>query len=200
MSSSSDNTINIIVPSSPIPAAYHKILASVPSLIAEHAPDLIIHIGLDVDSEPGVFKLERSAAKEGYHDIPDIERRVLTRAENKKLFGKAPESLITSLDIDTVEQEWKVGCLSFSLPTINSGTKGKGKKNAKQMVDVRLSDDVGTYVCGLNYYVSLLEMQKLTGKREVVFLHVPRLEGDEEIGIGVRVVEELVKELVAVTE
>lgn len=156
-------------------------------------------MGLDVESGPGVFKVERSARKEGYHDIPDIVRKVFTRAENKKAFGKALTSLGTTIDIDAVAEAWQAACSSLSLP-IASGVKlkGKGKTEGKQPIDVRMSDDVGTYVCGFQYYVSMLEMQKQTGKRNAVFFHVPKLERKEEVEVGVRVAEELIRALVGV--
>jgi pyroglutamyl-peptidase len=68
----------------------------------------------------------------------------------------------------------------------------------KQLVEVELSDDVGTYVCGFECYLSLLEMQKRRGKKDVVFLHVPDLQSKEEIGVGARVVEELIRTLAGV--
>lgn len=160
-------------------------------------------MGLDVDSGPGVFKVERSAPKEGYHDIPDIERRVFTRAENKKTFGKAPAALVTTLDIDTAVDVWQDSCSALSLPKAQSSSavvKSRGKGKEKQMVEVQLSDDVGTYVCGFNYYISLLEMQRKCGKRDVVFFHVPKLDGEEELQVGVRITEELIKALVGVLE
>ncbi|KAF2848331.1 peptidase C15, pyroglutamyl peptidase I-like protein [Plenodomus tracheiphilus IPT5] len=191
--------VNIIVPNGPLPAAYHKIHAQIPALIAEHNPDLVLNIGVDVDSAPGVFKLEKSAKREGYHDIPDIDRRVFTRAENKKIFGKAAPSLHTSLDIETVVARWRGARFFLRLSdAANEAPKGKGKSNQGTPVDVQLSDDVGNYVCGFNYYVSMLEMQKLYGTRAVVFLHVPYLTSVEEITIGVQVVEELLKALVSV--
>ena len=89
----------------------------------------------------------------GYHDIPDVERKVLTRAENKKLFGKGPASLVTTLDLDTAVEA---------------------------------------------YYISMSEMQKKTGKQNVVFLHVPKLDSEEELQVSVRVTEELIKALIGV--
>lgn len=198
-SSLADHSISIIVPPEPTPAAYHKIHAQVSELIEQHAPDLIVHMGLDVDSGSGVFKVERSAPKEGYHDVPDIDRKVFTRAENKKTFGKAPASLVTTLDIDAAAEMWRSACSGCILPSSgNAKSKGKGKNDGRQMVDVRLSDDVGTYVCGFQYFVSMLEMQKRTQKRNVVFLHVPRLESEKEVKVGVRVAEEVIKALVGV--
>jgi pyroglutamyl-peptidase len=192
-------SIDIVVPSDATPAAYHRILAQTTQLIEQHAPNLIVHIGLDVDSDPGVFKIERSAPKEGYHDIPDIDRKVFTRAENKKLFAKAPASLVTTLDIDSAADIWQAACSSMTLPTAVavSKSKPKGKGANKQQVDVRLSDDVGTYVCGLQYYSSMLHTQRKTGRSDVVFLHVPKLEGEQAIDVGISVAEELIKALVA---
>jgi pyroglutamyl-peptidase len=193
-------TIDIIVPEDATPAAYHKILAQTTHLIEQHAPNFVVHMGLDVDSGPGVFKIERSALKEGYHDIPDIDRKVFTRAENKKIFAKSPASLVTTLDIDAAAATWQAGCSSFQLPKASefSKAKDKGKNESKQAVDVRLSDDVGTYVCGFQYYVSMLETQKRSGRRDVIFFHVPRLEGEPQVKVGVKVTEELIKALVGV--
>lgn len=198
-SSLPDYNISIVVPPEPTPAAYHKILTQISELIEQHAPDLIVHIGLDVDSGPGVFKLERSAPKEGYHDIPDIDRKVFTRAENKKTFGKAPASLVTTLNIDSAAEAWKIACSGLTLLKGGaSKVKGKSKNDGSQMVDLRLSDDVGTYVCGFQYYVSMLATQKRTEGRNTVFLHVPKLETEKEVKVGVKVAEELIMALVGV--
>jgi pyroglutamyl-peptidase len=190
--------IKIIIPAEPTPAAYHKIFTQTPQLIDEHAPDVIVHMGLDVNTGPGVFKLERSAPREGYHDIPDIDRKVFTRAENKKTFGKAPASLITTLKIEAAAEAWQHACsaVMLSSPTGDSKVKGKGKTANVQPVHTQVSDDVGTYVCGFQYYVCMLETQKRTGERNVVFFHVPKLEGKEQVDVGVRVAEELIKVLV----
>lgn len=192
--------IRVIVPAGSTPAAYHKILAQTSQLIEQHTPAVIVHMGLDVESSAGVFKVERSALKEGYHDIPDIDRKVFTRAENKKTFGKAPASLVTSLDIDTAVEAWVAACSSLVMPKGLGASKAKhkGKNDSKQPIEVRMSDDVGTYVCGFQYYSSMLQTEKMTGRRDVVFLHLPRLESTEELEIGKRVAEELVKALVDV--
>ncbi|KAF9728771.1 hypothetical protein PMIN01_13151 [Paraphaeosphaeria minitans] len=67
------------------------------SLIAKHEPHIVLHMGLAVDRD--YYAVEQSAPKEGYYDVSDSDRKVITRAENKKLFGKAPSSLATSLDL-----------------------------------------------------------------------------------------------------
>lgn len=72
--------------------------------------------------------------------------------------------------------------------------------------EVRWSDDVGTYLCGFIYYAGLVEKGRMTaaesrpsarvGKKDTVFMHVPLLQSEEEIGVGVNVTIELVHALV----
>ncbi|KAF2439497.1 peptidase C15, pyroglutamyl peptidase I-like protein [Karstenula rhodostoma CBS 690.94] len=198
LSSTNNTPISLIIPNAPIPAAYHKLLAESSSLIAKHEPHVVLHMGLAVDRD--YFAIEQSALKEGYHDIPDVDRRVITRVENKKLFGKAPASLATSLDLESVVAAWQTACAGLGFPLRGEGSskgRGNGKsRQEKRKVDVRLSDDVGTYVCGLIYFSSLVEMQKRTGTRDVVFFHVPQLTGSGEVDVGIEATKELVVALV----
>jgi len=153
-------------------------------------------MGLAVERE--YFAVEQSAARDGYHEVPDVERRVFTRAENKKEFGKSTEVLSCGLDLESVVDEWRERCSGMVLGGSGSGKgkrKGKGKGKEGKSVDVRLSDDVGNYVCGFIYYVSLKEMLGRKGKKDVVFLHVPLLK-EQEVGVAVEVVGELVRALV----
>ncbi|ORY14011.1 hypothetical protein BCR34DRAFT_623511 [Clohesyomyces aquaticus] len=204
LSSSLPPNTTLIIPPTPLPAAYHKILASTPQLIRTHNPDIVLHIGLANDRD--YFAVETSAQKEGYHDIPDVDRKVFTRAENKKVFGKAAGELKSTLDLEAAVGIWKDRVRDFRLVGKDDnggvyGVRGKGKgKGAAQgrLVNVRLSDDVGNFVCGFVFYLGLLEMQRSKGRGDAVFLHVPMLEGDEEIGVGVKVVQELIKALVEV--
>lgn len=193
-------SIQIIVPPDPMPAAYHRIMEQVTTLIELHTPDIVIQMGLDVDSGPGIFKVERSAPREGYHDIPDIRRQVFTRAENKKAFARSPVSLSTTLNVDAAEKIWQVNCASITLGKAHKASSNakKGRSSGIQNVLVQLSDDVGTYVCGFCYYVALLHMQSHTGKRHTVFLHVPPLETEADILAGVKVAQEVIRALVQV--
>ena len=217
-----NTTAQVIVPGTAIPAKYHEILDLTTKLIEEHKPDIVLHMGLAHGR--GYFAVEKGAERDGYHEVPDEGRRVLTRAENKKVFAKEGARLDSTLDLGAVVVGWQdetrgiVLSLQGAAPGARPGAvdekikeKGKGKQKMKgaadssfkgtassSQVDVRLSDDVGNYVCGFQYYVSLLEMQKRTGRRDTVFLHVPYLESLEEIQIGVRVTEGLIRALVGV--
>ncbi|KAF1996951.1 peptidase C15, pyroglutamyl peptidase I-like protein, partial [Amniculicola lignicola CBS 123094] len=167
------NSISLIVPDDPLPVTYHQVLTLVPALIEQHDPDIIVHIGLN--KELKWFAAEVSAERNGYHEIPDEEKKVFTRAENRKIWGKAADNLASTLGLEQTEMGWKEG---------------------KKEVDVRLTDDVGNYLCGFVYYDSMLEMQKKKRNRDVLFLHVPMLEREEEFGAGVTVTEELIKAVV----
>lgn len=218
----STTTAQLIVAGTAIPAKYHEILALTAQLIDEHKPDIVLHMGLAHGRT--YFAVERGAHREGYHEVPDEGRRVFTRAENKKTFAKEAARIDSTLDLEAAVAGWQEETRGLALslqgaaPGARPGAadektkeKGRGKQKMKaaaessfkgktggSQVDVRLSDDVGNYVCGFQYYVSLLEMQKRTGRRDTVFLHVPYLESLEEIQIGVRVTEGLIRALVGV--
>ena len=176
------------------------------------------------------FAVEKGARREGYHEIPDMARRVFTRAENKKVFGKEKERLESGLDLETAVEAWESDVRGVFLRVqgnnasneakekpLEGKEKNKGKqkqkekahananagrseKTAAQQVDVRLSDDVGNYVCGFMYYISLVEMQRAVGRTDTVFFHIPYLEGEEDIQVGVRVTEGLIRALMSVRE
>ncbi|KAF2707905.1 peptidase C15, pyroglutamyl peptidase I-like protein [Pleomassaria siparia CBS 279.74] len=222
LTTSSGITVQLILPDAPIPARYHDILTTTSALIKEHSPDMVIHLGLAHGRT--WFAVEQGAQREGYHEIVDMGRRVFTRAENKKIFGKESARLDSTLDLESAVEIWQDGVKGVVMPSPksaptgseatsnNSKVKTKGKQKQKeaqtqkisgnskggQQVDVRLSDDVGNYVCGFMYYISLLEMQKSSGRRDTVFFHVPYMESEEEIRVGVRVAEELIRALVGV--
>jgi pyroglutamyl-peptidase len=194
--------ISVIVPAEPTPAAYHKIADQAHSLIEQHRPDMVLHLGLNADNAPGMFKVERSASKEGYHSIPDAERKVISEAENKQLFGKLPDSLVTTMDLKAAADVCQDACGWLGLPKIAAPAMPKGKNTCniaeRPRVDIRMSDDMDTYVSGFQYYMSMLGMEKMTGRRDVAFLQLPKLDSDAEIRVGVRVVEEMIEALVGV--
>ena len=137
-------------------------------------------MGLAADRD--YFAIEKGAERDGYHEIPDEKRKVFTRAETKKVWGKSPARLDTTLDVEDILQKWKE-----SVAANNIKTKGKEKMNT---VDIRTSDDVGNYVCGFVYYASLEWFWRKygpQGERRVLFFHVPKMEGIVEQGRDVTV-------------
>ncbi|KAH8647174.1 hypothetical protein BX600DRAFT_518457 [Xylariales sp. PMI_506] len=187
--------IEIIAHPEPLKAAYHSLLQISPQLIQRYNPDIVLHIGLAVERD--YFAVEQTAQRDGYHQYPDVERKVITKSEVHTIWGKkSAESLKTSLDLERAVDIWKRNLKSRA----GGATKtGKGHKGAKKgdITDVRLSDDVGTYVCGLVYYTSLAEMSKRNdGARNVVFLHVPPLSGDVQLETGTEAVLSLILALV----
>lgn len=126
--------------------------------------------------ERSYFAIEKGAEREGYHQYPDVSRKVFTKVETKKAWGKSPPRLDSNLDFEDVLGKWKRGV-------------GKG-------VDVRLSDDVGSYVCGFVYYTSLEHYWKREdANKAVVFMHVPPLNGEKDIEKGKGVVVSLIQSL-----
>ena len=122
--------IQLIVSNDPMPPAYHDIKDQVAALLETHTADLVVHMGLDVGSGRGIFKVERSAPREGYHEFPDIRRKVFTRIENKTTFAKSPAALSTTLDIDAAAEVWSAGCASITLAT-QRGSQQNAKKGKK---------------------------------------------------------------------
>ncbi|TVY91734.1 Pyroglutamyl-peptidase [Lachnellula willkommii] len=166
-------TIRLIPHPSPLNTAYHSILTTISALLAQHKPDIVLHIGLAADRS--YFAIEKSARRDGYQQYPDIARRVFTKAESKKVWGKSPERLETGLGFEDVVVRWK---------------EGAGEE------DVRGGDDVGSYVCGFVYYLSLEMFWKRGGgggEGKVLFLHVPYLKGAEELERGKEVTVSLIK-------
>ena len=189
--------VRLVVPPEALRSAYHALLDAVPQLLRAHRPDVALHIGRAADQ--AYFSLERSAPRDGYHQVPDVDRRVFTKAETKACWGRAPAALATALDLDAVLAAWRrhLGATKGS-----AGKKGKPSlpQQGAAPPDVRVTDDVGTFVCGFAYYASLAEMAKREdgAARRAVFLHVPPLETEAEMEMGREVVVALVKALAEV--
>jgi pyroglutamyl-peptidase len=157
--------LRIVTPNKPLKVIYQEIASTIPKLVEQHHPDIAILMGLA--AERNYFAVEKSAFRDGYHQIPDEDRKVVTKAESKKLWGRSPESLETSLDIDDLVSRWKM--------------------KVKSCADVRASDDVGIYACGFAYYHTLERCRKEHRAQNVLFFHVPPLKTEKEVENGVKV-------------
>jgi hypothetical protein len=144
------------------------------------------------------FAVEKGAFRDGYHQYPDVDGQTLPKTEGQKLWGKkSADRLDTSLDLEAAVNAWKRNLKAGSGK--KSKTKGKKGLGEADVADVRLSDDVGDYVCGLVYYTALAEMAK-RGSLNAVFLHVPPCPGDADVEKGKEVVIALIMALVEVVQ
>ncbi|KAI5468146.1 hypothetical protein BGZ63DRAFT_43921 [Mariannaea sp. PMI_226] len=184
--------IEIIAHPEPLRAAYHSLLKVSPQLIHQHDPDIVLHIGLAVERD--YFAVERGACRDGYHQYPDVDRQVISKSERQKIWGKnSAERLDTSMDLERVAELWTLNFKQMSRSNKVKDRKGHQKSCDMDSAKLKLSDDVGDYVCGLVYYTSLTELAKRgEGRRNAVFLHVPPLSGEAEIEKGKAVVEALI--------
>ena len=156
--------VRIVTPDEPLKVAYHDVASVVPKLLEQYKPHVVILVGLAADRN--YFAVEKGADRDGYHQIPDEERKVFTKADaKKKPRGKSPNRLDSSIDLDDVLTRWK---------------------RLKKSADLRVSDDVGNYVCGYTYYLSLEKFWKSADSRPVVFCHVPPLPSKKDVEEGVR--------------
>ncbi|KAK8066692.1 hypothetical protein PG997_013439 [Apiospora hydei] len=199
-------SLEIVAHPVPLPSSYHGLLHTIPALMRDNidAVDLVLLIGVAVGQE--YYSVEQSARRDGYHEVPDLDRRTLANGEGVKIWGcKSSERLATSVDLAVVVEAWHE-----ELARVHYG-QGKKSKNADEagrpkhrlLPEVRRTDDVGSYVCGLVYYATLAELVRITeetpGKMNVegkaVSLHVPLLIGKEQLEIGYGVVMALIKAL-----
>lgn len=63
-------------------ASYAFLTSIVPTLPAEHRPDLVLHLGLD--AEQGYFSIGKSAGRDGHYGVPDMEGKVVSKRQVKE--------------------------------------------------------------------------------------------------------------------
>ncbi len=124
----------------------------------------MLHIGLAVERD--YFTIEEGADREGYNQYPDVDRKVFNKTEIKKVWGKSPSRLTTLYDLEVVLEKWHA--------------------RSKKGFDLRISDDIGSFVCGFVYYTSLERQRKGEGS-STVFMHVPPLPEKCDIEKGLEV-------------
>ena len=184
--------VRIAIHPESLKAAYHSLYEIVPKLVQSYQPDVVLHVGLAVERD--YFAIERSAGRDGYQQNLDMDKKVFTKAESRTSWGKkSADRLETALDLDAVLEAWRDQLRS----TIKENSK-KGKGNGPT-ADVRLSDDVGKYVCGFIYYATLAELARRSDcKGTALFFHVPPLETEMELENGKKVLEALIGALASV--
>ncbi|KAF2020143.1 peptidase C15, pyroglutamyl peptidase I-like protein [Aaosphaeria arxii CBS 175.79] len=224
-----------------LPASYTRLQALLPACIERTDPDIIVLLGLDETSPPGVFKIEIGADRDGYHQILDSHREVFTKRDGKRVFGgggavaKGEERLETRFDVDGVVETCMNDVWGLEVPSSSSSSSSSASGNSepkptttsnknskksskaskpaaqtrtastatitKHPISIQRSDDPGTFVCGFAYYLTMFELtHKRSRKPDVVFLHLPWLEGKEQIGVGVAVVRKILAALAGAWE
>lgn len=167
---------------------------------------------MGLDATRKIFAIERSAAREGYHEALDVDGKVFSKARSRELWGKEAERLVCALDLDKVGEKWverfrrgekmvKSSRVGRGKAAAGGGASGASGADATDGLDLRVTDNVGTYICGFVYFLSLVEMGKREagrGKRDVLFCHVPWMEKSEDIEKGVRIVLALIEAMVDV--
>lgn len=178
--------IGLLVPCEPLKVSYHASSTLVPQLLQEVQPDLVLHLGLA--SRRAYYGLERSASRTGLRH-PDVDGEVWTGQEGEEIWPQNafPDRLETGLNYDTICRTWLDA--------------------ARELGDVRSSDDVGVYLCGFTYYTSLSHYwatSRTTGSGSdvqdkigpVLFLHVPPCDTQEKMQKGrditIRLIESMV--------
>lgn len=139
----------------------------------------MLHLGLA--DRRAHFALERRSSSGPYARVPDVDGRTLGPDEAARLFGGLPAELRPSFDCADVWRRWR--------DNVRDGT-----------VDVRPSDDPGTYLCAFVYYLSMAWFYRRGEERPVAFCHVPNLLSEEEIKTGIEVVVGLIYALVTSRE
>ncbi|RYP23165.1 hypothetical protein DL765_001250 [Monosporascus sp. GIB2] len=221
------NNIEVTVHPEAIRVAYHPVFELVPQLYAQDDYDIVLHTGVAAGRD--YFAVEQSSsqsrlAKYGYQNIPDVDDKVFTVAEQEAAWADQPLSLETDLDLIRVVELWQNRTSHIAFPPFDdddtqdlgtAATEAWRSARAGGPVEVKVendfdyasapenpvtddvwwSDEVGFYLCGFIYYTGLVEKSK-TGARDVVFMHVPYLETEDQYAMGVEVTIELITSLV----
>lgn len=154
------------------------------------------------------FAVEQTSRKDGYQWARDVDNQVFTVEEQNAIWGQEELVLTTDLDLRSVVANWQNGTSSINWPVdmneVGESAAPRRPVDVKMVEDVmdtddvRWSDEIGNYLCGFIYYTDLVEMKKhgKNKKRDVAFMHVPSLNTEEELQMGVDVAVELVKAMV----
>jgi pyrrolidone-carboxylate peptidase len=167
------------------------------------------------------FAVEQTSSKNGYEFTRDVDGQVFTVDEQTAAWGNESTPLSTDLDLPAVVKGWQDHTSAIKWPIeLNSADPVNRvqpqavevklldsvmdsqvvppKKDDPSPQDVRWSDEVGSFLCGFIYYTDLVEMGRngKNKKRDVAFMHVPSLDTEDQLKMGVEVTLALVQSLV----
>lgn len=165
------------------------------------------------------FAIENTASKGEFQYAPDIDGKVFTVQEQERAWSDQPTTAKTDIDLASVIAEWQTRTAGTKWPPgVGSLMDARGNSMANRTVEVKMfekvlepleeelsvqdgvkwTDHVGYYLCGFIYYTGMAEMKK-NGKnkrRDTAFMHVPSLDTEESLAVGVDVTVELIQSLV----
>ncbi|KPI35445.1 uncharacterized protein AB675_11678 [Cyphellophora attinorum] len=219
-------TIHLLLHPSPIRVSYTTVSSLIPTLLQQHNPDYIFHIG--VAGGRTNYTLETVGHRDSYK-IRDVDERDGWKAgEHAWKKEGVPEKLHVGWDEEDVVERWasevrsreeELGFDDVPKEESNGLTVerfGDWFKNVERTEKKRafsrcqLSVDAGRFLCEFTLFESLVqrwaELQKadkdsraLSRERlgKVAFLHVPGPYDEEAIERGARVAEAAIRSLVA---
>jgi len=123
-----------------------------------------LHIGLAAIRN--YFALERQSFRDCFEGA-DVDGKEPPLEECQKLFAHCPPILKPTFECEDIWRRWRRNLVDDS-------------------IDVRCSDDPGSYLCGFVYYLSMSWFWNMKDEEErpVMFLHVPDLPTEQEIESG----------------
>ncbi|RYP49450.1 hypothetical protein DL768_004860 [Monosporascus sp. mg162] len=220
------NNIEVTIHPEAVRVAYHPVFDLVPQLYAEDDYDIVLHTGLDAGRDYFAVEQSSSQSRLagfGYQTARDVDGEVFTVAEQEAAWADQPLSLETDLDLVRVVELWQNKTSDIAFLPLDDDTQDPGTvvpeswRSARAggpvevklendfdfasaledptTDDVRWSDAVGFYLCGFIYYTGLVEKGR-TGARDVVFMHVPYMNTEDQYATGVEVTIELINSLV----
>ena len=144
------------------------------------------------------YIIERQGHRDGYDlnletgkRILDVDDKTLRECEEEmglaegEYWRGCPEVLRTTLDVDDILER-------MHHPGPNETSQ------LPEGITVKTSDDAGNYLCDFIYYSSLSHFWRGdSGKRSVIFLHVPPESEEEVLEKGRKVTEVLIRAIVA---
>ena len=212
-------TIRLLVHPSPIRVSYATVASLIPTLLQQHNPDYIFHIG--VAGGRSTYTLETIGHRDNYK-IKDVDDRDgWKEGEFEWKRDSVPARLHVGWDEENVADRWqrevtqretKLGLVDGedlrATPT-ERFSEWLRKDRKRQISKCQLSNDAGRFLCEFTLFESLaqrwLEVEEGDGDKDVArdrlgkvaFLHVPGGYDEEAVQRGARVAEAAIRSLVA---
>ena len=127
-----------------LPTDWEEVLTLTPQLYARHRPDAALHFGVAQESRG--FRIEKLARNKTQQQ-PDIQGNL------------PPGSRIRTCSPHTLRGSMKAESVVLRLRALE--------------LPAAISSDAGSYLCNMQYYLSLAERQCRSPLRQALFVHIP---------------------------